>query len=67
MCRRIIATLKCMLKRQHRPDNRPRDFKSAMGGMTLDSASSTGTGEQDIEDMEKNPEVKTEEDGINKE
>ena len=35
-----------------------------MGGMTLDSASSTGTGEQDIEDMEKNPEVKTEEDRV---
>ena len=31
-----------------------------MGGMTLDSASSTGT-EQDIEDTEKNPDVKTEE------
>ena len=38
-----------------RPDNRHRDYKSAMGGMTLGSASSTGTGEQDIEDMEKNP------------
>ena len=32
-----------------------------MGGMTLDSASSTGTGEQDIKDMEKNPDVETEE------
>ena len=38
-----------------------------MGGMTLDSASLTGTGEQDIEDMEKNPEVKTEEDRVSKE
>ena len=38
-----------------------------MGGMTLDSASLMGTGEQDIEDMEKNPEVKTEEDGVDKE
>ena len=38
-----------------------------MGGMTLDSVSSTGVGEQDIEEMEKNPEVKTEEDGVNKE
>ena len=38
-----------------------------MGGMTLDSASLTGTGEQDIKDMEKNPEVKIEEDGVNKE
>ena len=35
--------------------------------MTLDSASSTGTGEQDIEDMEKNPDVKTEKNGVNKE
>ena len=32
-----------------------------MGGMTLDSASSTGTEEQDIKDMEKKPNVKTEE------
>ena len=38
-----------------------------MGGMTLDSASLTGTGEQDIEDMEKNLEVKTEEDRVNRE
>ena len=32
-----------------------------MGGMTLDLASSTGTGEQDIEGMEKDPNVETEE------
>ena len=32
-----------------------------MGGMTLDPASLTGT-EQDIEDMEKNPDVETEAD-----
>ena len=38
-----------------------------MGGMTLDSASSTGTGEQDIKDMEKNQDVETEEGGVNKE
>ena len=49
------------------PDDRPKEYKSAMGGMTLDSASSTGTGEQDIKDMEKNLEIKTEEDGVNKE
>ena len=49
------------------PDDWSRDFESAMGGMTLDSASLTGTGEQDIEDMEKNPDVKTEEGGVNKE
>ena len=36
-----------------------------MGGKTLDSASLTGTGEQDIEDMEKNPDVETEEGRIN--
>ena len=47
-----------------RPDDRPRDYESAMGGTILDSASSTGTGEQDIEDMEKNPEVETEEDRV---
>ena len=49
------------------PDDQPRDYESAIGGMTLDSASPTGTGEQDIKDMEKNPEVKTEEDRVDKE
>ena len=38
-----------------------------MGGMTLDSTSSTGTEEQDTEDMEKNPDVKTEEGRADKE
>ena len=42
------------------PDDRPKDYESAMGGMTVDSASSTGTEEQDIKDMEKNPDVETE-------
>ena len=49
------------------PDDQPTDYESAMGGMTLDLASSTGTGEQDIEDMEKNPDVKTEEGRVDKE
>ena len=35
------------------PDDRPKDYKSAMGGMALDSASLTGTGEQDVEKMSK--------------
>ena len=48
------------------PDDRPRDYESAMGGMTLDSASSTATGKQDIKGMEKNPEVETE-NGVDKE
>ena len=43
------------------PDDQPKDYESAIGRMTLDSASLTGT-EQDIEDMEKNPDVKTEAD-----
>ena len=38
-----------------------------MGGMTLDSASSTGTAEQDIKDMEKDPNVKKEEGRVDKE
>ena len=38
-----------------------------MGRITPDSASSTGTGEQDIKDMEKIPNVKTEEGGDDKE
>ena len=38
-----------------------------MGGMTLDSVSSTGTGEQDVKGMEKNPEVKVEGDKADRE
>ena len=49
------------------PDDQPKDYESGMGGMTLDSASLTGTGEQDIEDMEKNPDIKTEEGRVDKE
>ena len=48
------------------PDDWPKDYESAMGGMTLDSASLTGTGEQDIKDIEKNPDVETEEDRVHK-
>ena len=50
-----------------RPDNQPKDNESAMGAMTLDSASLTGTGEQDIQDMEKNLHVKKEEGRVDKE
>ena len=45
-----------------RSDAQPRDYKSAMGGMTLDSASSTG--EQYIEEEEKNPKIKVTEDEV---
>ena len=38
-----------------------------MGGMTLDSVSSTRTGELVIKEMEKNLEVEAGEDGVNKE
>ena len=38
-----------------------------MGGMTLDSARLTETGEQDVEDMEKNPDVETEEGRVDQE
>ena len=38
-----------------------------MGGMTLDSVSSTGTGEPDIEETEKNPEIEVEGDEVNRE
>ena len=57
----------CLAGDMPQPDYQPSDYESAMGGMTLNSASSTGTGKQDIEDMEKNPDVKTEEDGVDKE
>ena len=49
------------------PDDRSKEYESAMGGMTLDSASSTGTEEQDIKDIEKNPDIKAEEGGADKE
>ena len=35
--------------------NRPKDYESAMGGMTLDSTSSIETGKWDVEVMEKEP------------
>ena len=38
-----------------------------MGGMTLDSASSTGTGEQDVKEEEKNPKIEVKEDEVNTE
>ena len=38
-----------------------------MGGMTLDFASSTGTGEQDIEEEEKNPKIEVKEDKVDTE
>ena len=61
MCRRIVVTSSiCSAGHLPSPDDQPKDYESAMGGMTLDSASLTGTGEQDTEDMEKNPDVKTE-------
>ena len=63
----LLPSNVCSAGDMPQPDDQPRDYESAMGGMTLDSASSTETGEQDIEDMEKNLEVKTEEDGVNKE
>ena len=49
------------------PDTQVGDYESAMEGMTLDSASLTGTGQQDVKEMEKNPEVETREDRVNKE
>ena len=57
----------CLTGDMPQPDDQPRAHESAMGGMTLDSASLTGTGEQDIKDTGKNPEVKTEEDRVDKE
>ena len=38
-----------------------------MEGMTVDLVGSTRAGEQDVKEMEKNPEVGTEEDGVDKE
>ena len=57
----------CLAGDMPQPDDQPKDYKSVMGGITLDSASLTGIGEQDIENMEKNPEVRTEEDRVDKE
>ena len=50
-----------------RPDTRLGNYESAMEGMTLDLASLTGIGEQDAKEMEKNPEVETGEDRVDKE
>ena len=48
-------------------DNQPKNYESAMGGMTPDSTSSTRTEEQGIEDMEREPDVKEKQDGTDKE
>ena len=48
-------------------ETQPGDYKSATEGMTLDSASLTRVGEQDVEEMKKNPDVETEEEGVDKE
>ena len=50
VCRRIIATLE-LAGDMPQPDVRPKDYESATGGMILESASLTGTGEKDIQDM----------------
>ena len=49
-----------------RPDAQLGNYELAMEGMTLDSVSSTGTGEPVIKEMEKNPEVETGEDGVDR-
>ena len=48
-------------------DDRSKDYESAMGGMTLNSASSTGMEERGIKDMEREPDVKEEQGGTDKE
>ena len=63
----LLPSSICLAGDMPQTDDRPKDYESAMGGMILDSASLTGTGEQDIEDMEKNPDVKTKEGGVDKE
>ena len=47
--------------------DRPKDYESAMGGTTFDSASLIETGEWDVEDMEKEPEVEKEWGEVDKE
>ena len=49
------------------PDTQLDNYKPAMERMTLDSASLTRIREQDIKEMEKNPEVDTREDRVDKE
>ena len=39
-------------------DDRSKDYESAMGGMTLNLASSMGKEERGVEDMEREPDVK---------
>ena len=45
----------CSASDMLRPEDRSKDYESAMGGMTLDAASSTGTEERRIKDVEKEP------------
>ena len=49
-----------------RPDDQSKDYESTIGGMTLDSASSTGMEERRIKDMEREPDIKEEQGGVDK-
>ena len=49
------------------PDAQLGDYELAMGGMTLYSVCLTRTGEPDVKEMEKNPEVETRKDRVDKE
>ena len=49
-----------------RPGDQSKDYKSAIGGITLDSASSTGMEERRIKDMEREPDIKEEQGGVDK-
>ena len=49
------------------PDAQHDDFESAMGGMALDLASSTGIGEPDVEEKKKNRGAENGQDGVDNE
>ena len=49
------------------PNDSHKDYEPAMGGMTLDSTSSTRMEEQGIKDMEREPDVEEEQGGMDKE
>ena len=57
----------CSARDMLQPDDRSKDYESAMGGMTLNLASLTGMEERGIKDMEREPDVKEEQGRMDKE
>ena len=62
----LLPSSVCSAGDMLRSDDQSKDYKSAIGGMTLNSASLTGMEERRIEDMEREPDIEEEQGGVDK-